>query len=69
MFLKPIVTRTAAEEYGWDLRYRPRPCWETYASVLAFAHRIAADLADLGPRDMIDVQSFIWVQGSDEYEE
>lgn len=23
----------------------------------------------LGPRDMIDLQSFIWVQGSDEYEE
>ena len=24
---------------------------------------------DLKPRDMIDIQSFIWVQGSDEYEE
>jgi hypothetical protein len=26
------------------------------------------DQADLRPRDMIDLQSFIWVQGSDEYE-
>ncbi|MEO7648413.1 MAG: hypothetical protein ABIV11_09280 [Gemmatimonadaceae bacterium] len=25
--------------------------------------------ADLKPRDMIDLQSFMWVQGSDEYEE
>ena len=24
---------------------------------------------DLGPRDMIDAQSFLWVQGSAEYEE
>ena len=27
------------------------------------------DLRDLRPRDMIDIQSFIWVQGSDEYVE
>jgi len=27
------------------------------------------NLRDLRPRDMIDVQSFLWVQGSDEYEE
>src|SRR5436853_164822 len=26
-----------------------------------------ADIRDLRPRDMIDLQSFIWVQGSDEY--
>jgi hypothetical protein len=25
------------------------------------------DLRDLQPRDMIDIQSFLWVQGSDEY--
>ena len=29
--------------------------------------RIKGDLADLCPRDMIDVQSFIWVLGSEEY--
>ena len=27
------------------------------------------DLRDLRPRDMIDIQSFIWVQGSEEYVE
>jgi hypothetical protein len=25
------------------------------------------DISDLKPRDMIDLQSFLWVQGSDEY--
>jgi len=28
-----------------------------------------SDLRDLKPRDMIDIQSFHWVRGSDEYEE
>ena len=67
VFLKPIVTRVAAMEYGFDFRYRSRPGWETYASLLEFAARIRRDLRDLRPRDMIDVQSFIWVQGSVEY--
>ena len=69
IFLKPNVTRTAAREYGSDFRYTSRPAWDTYASLLELAATIREDLADLRPRDMIDLQSFIWVQGSDEYEE
>lgn len=67
IFLKPNVTRSAAREYGFDFRYRSAPSWETYASLLAFAELLRTDLRDLHPRDMIDIQSFIWVQGSDEY--
>lgn len=67
IFLKPTVTRTAARAYGFEFAYRSRPNWETYASLLAFAALVRADTRDLGPRDMIDAQSFIWVQGSDEY--
>ena len=69
MFLKPRVTQAAAAEYGFDFAYRSRPGWDTYASLLAFAARVRRDLSDLRPRDMIDLQSFLWVQGSDEYEE
>jgi hypothetical protein len=29
---------------------------------------VRRDLRDLTPRDMIALQSFIWVQGSDEYD-
>jgi hypothetical protein len=29
---------------------------------------VRTDTRDLGPIDMIDLQSFIWVQGSDEYD-
>ncbi len=68
-FLKPNVTRTATREYGFDFFYKSRPSWETYASLLKFADIVRDDLQDLKPRDMIDIQSFIWVQGSDEYPE
>lgn len=67
-FLKPNVTRAAAEAYGFELQYRSRPNWETYAKVLDLAARVRHDLTDLHPRDMIDIQSFLWVQGSDEYD-
>jgi hypothetical protein len=71
IFLKPKVTRTAALAYGFTFDYEPRPRWQTYARLIAFASRIRHDLAlvapDDKPRDMIDLQSFIWVLGSDEY--
>jgi hypothetical protein len=67
IFLKPMVTRIAAEKYGFDFQYKSRPSWETYANLLEFAETVRRDLRDLRPRDMIDLQSFMWVQGSDEY--
>jgi len=67
IFLKPNVTRIAAARYGFDFDYRSRPAWETYSQLLDFAARMRGDLRDLAPRDMIDIQSFLWVQGSEEY--
>lgn len=69
IFLKPVVTKAAALEYRFDFTYRPRPNWETYASLLEFAATVRRDTGQLSPEDMIDLQSFIWVQGSSEYEE
>jgi hypothetical protein len=69
VFLKPNVTRIAARAYDYDFSYVSRPGWETYASLLGFAESIRRDQRDLRPRDMIDLQSFIWVQGSGEYDE
>jgi len=68
-FLKPLVTRAAAREFGFDFQYRSRPNWASYSNLLEFAGLVSGDLRDLRPRDMIDIQSFLWVQGSDEYEE
>jgi hypothetical protein len=71
LFLKPMVTRKAAHAYGYDFQYRPQADWSVYQSLLTFAAIIRRDL-DRRPgfkaRDMIDVQSFIWVQGAQEYE-
>jgi hypothetical protein len=67
-FLKPMVTKVAAQEYGFDFKYRSKPNWDTYSNLLEFAEVVRDDLADLEPRDMIDIQSFLWVQGSSEYD-
>ena len=67
IFLKPTVTREAARRYGTPFHYQSRPSWETYANLLALARAVRKDLRDLRPRDMIDAQSFLWIQGSDEY--
>jgi hypothetical protein len=67
IFLKPRVTQVAAKKYGYDFLYRSRPNWETYKSLLDFAGQVQKDNEDLGPKDYIDLQSFIWVMGSDEY--
>ena len=67
IFLKPTVTRLASRSYGFDFRYASKPSSPVYANLLEFAGLVRRDLRDLRPRDMIDIQSFIWVQGSEEY--
>jgi hypothetical protein len=67
IFLKPTVTRRAANALGLRFEYRSRPSWEIYSGLLRLAGAVREDVRDLRPRDMIDIQSFLWVQGSDEY--
>jgi len=69
MFMKPRTMRAAALAYGFELDYESRPNWHTYSKLLELAAQVRSDQRDLGPRDMIDVQSFLWVQGSAEYDE
>jgi hypothetical protein len=66
-FFKPMVTREAARRYGMELSYAARPSWPLYRELLSFVRKVREDIGDLRPRDMIDMQSFLWVQGSDEY--
>lgn len=67
IFLKPRVTQVAAQKYVFDFPYRSKPNWDTYKSLLDFAEQVRTDTVDLKPQDYIDLQSFIWVMGSDEY--
>ena len=57
----------APPRYDVELPYASRPLWPLYKDLLAFVRQVRSDIADLRPRDMIDMQSFLRVQGSDEY--
>ena len=65
MFLKPEVTKDFAERVGhtYAARYEPRLDITVYESLLDLAARTEAEIAELTPRDRIDLQSFIWVVG------
>jgi len=65
MFLKPEVTRDFAARVGHRFAsdYEPRLDFAVYESLLDLASKTAVELAELKPRDRIDVQSFIWVVG------
>ncbi|RYF18206.1 MAG: hypothetical protein EOO30_04055 [Comamonadaceae bacterium] len=70
MFFKPRAMRKAAHLYGYALGYDPTPSWTRYQDLMTFAAVVRRDL-DRKPgfraRDMIDLQSFMWVQGAPEY--
>jgi hypothetical protein len=67
IYLKPTVTKVAAKKYKFDFQYSSKPGWETYESLLHFAEQVRKDTIEYRPRDMMDLQSFIWVMGSEEY--
>jgi hypothetical protein len=68
IYFKPMVTRVAAVEYGFDLNYHSPPSMETFDSLYGFVDLLKQDLKDLNPKDLIDIQSFIWVLGSSEHD-
>jgi len=67
IFLKPNTTKVAARKFGLPFDYSSRPNWRTYQSYLMLAKTVRRAIRQMHPRDMIDLQSFLWVQGSDEY--
>lgn len=62
MFLKPEITKHAAELTKAELNYKSELNWLTYSCLLDFAKYLYKELVVMGmdPRDMIDVQSFMW---------
>jgi hypothetical protein len=63
MFLKPDVTRECAERLNFNLCYDAKPNYLTYSKLLLMCDLLMEQLVPLGARDMIDLQSFIWVIG------
>ena len=67
MFLKPRVTQVALRRCACSFEYSSRPSGKTYVDYLKLGATLRRELVDFQPRDLIDIQSFLWVQGSDEY--
>ena len=67
IYLKPTVTKAAAAKYQFKFDYSSKVNWHTYENLLEFAEAVKNDTLKWKPRDMIDLQSFIWVTGSEEY--
>ena len=61
LFLKPVATQAAAERLGFDLQYQAALNWNTYQRALKLAESLQEALAVHGCRDLLDVQSFVWV--------
>jgi hypothetical protein len=63
MFLKPDVTKECAARLNFNLSYNAAPNWLTYHKLLLMCDILMEQLKPLGAKDMIDLQSFIWVIG------
>ena len=60
MFVKPTITQNAADVCAFDINYRTEINAQTYRRVMDFSAYLRDAIAELEPRDMIDVQSFMW---------
>jgi hypothetical protein len=64
-FIKPTVIQNVAKAFCWRISYKSEPNWRGYAAVLRLYNHLRTSLVEEGmmPRDMIDVQSFLWSIG------
>lgn len=60
MFVKPEGLKKSVAISQYPLEYESRPSAELYEQILAYSNWLKEKLRGLKPRDMIDVQSFIW---------
>jgi len=61
IFVKPTTTRWMLELFGKEAAWRATPHPRSYAVILRVAHELRGRLAGYGARDMVDVQSILWV--------
>ncbi|MFV2081529.1 MAG: DUF3553 domain-containing protein [bacterium] len=61
-FMKPTVVQNVAKLVKVDIQYKSQLNWITFNSLLRFSQELQRFLveADMPPRDMIDVQSFMY---------
>lgn len=69
LILKPNLMKRASSRLGFPLDYRSRPNGITYGHLMSGVARLWRQLEAWRPRDLIDIQGFLWVTSSDEYED
>lgn len=65
--IKPENLQKAAKLSCFEINYKPDLNWLTYWSVLQFYEHVRGQISELAPKDMIDVQNFIWCIDQDQY--
>lgn len=60
LFVKPKLIQQAADVCRFELNYKAQLNWLTYESVLSYAGYVSSELSELNPRDMMDINAFIW---------
>jgi len=69
-FMKPVVTKKAAEAFGYPLDYTTNIQWDTYNRLIEFSKFIGKKISAhplLKPKDMIDIQGFMWCADPSKY--
>ena len=59
--LKPTNTELIAARMEVNLKYDTTPNWETYDAFLRMSKSLLDRLAQIGAKDLIDVQHFMWI--------
>ncbi len=67
VLIKPTNLANAAEVARFEINYRSELKWLTYFSVMQFYKHVRDGIADLDPKDNIDVQNFIWCIDPEQY--
>lgn len=60
MFVKPTVLKKSLEKSHYPLVYESTPSADLYRQIVKFSWWLFARISELQPRDLIDVQSFMW---------
>lgn len=64
-FIKPTAIQNSARALCWRISYKLEANWKTYDAVMRLYSYVRTNLIEEGmmPRDLIDVQHFIWTVG------
>ncbi len=64
VFVKPRATRRVLKWLGSDVSLPTAPSGEAYAQVRGVFNELRDALSEYEPKDMVDIQSFVWVAGT-----